>query len=532
LHQVTQAHNYKEDCIEYAAVNKKEILSEANRLVSNGLRKAAIDLLLEYLEADPNSSTVLSTLGRAYLLDQQPEKAVVYLKKSLELDQAVNPAVNDSSEYQANNFGDEDMAYIDSQACQLSEEEYRLEGEGTTLPAEGTTINETLNGSILFGIDQDKPKTLTAPEDAQEKTFQSASNNVDEVSSHENNIVEKTPLSVSQQNPLPPCDTDSAETDVTDSYPTAKTTKHPIIKIVDGNNWVDEEEIELAHGEQKISDDLFSDEEDEEYGGLADESLTLTSHSYPEEDCDELSCDGFEDIDDFDELICRQASEEVQDEGSIDREHRAQQIAIEVLEKSDWDPIHLPLLQQVFIENGWSAARVAIEREIENGLSPDELALARKIRLYWSENERYWITFHRIQRNTSYEQTDAIYRNMSWPEALRIIHCFPSLPDIEEIYRFIDDEFDRWYESDRLRGSFRAFFKFIKFRINSMRRTFPCSCEFLISDEPDLEFEVDSPGSYNVIEPTSQRLQDLSIQLDQWPRPPENKMTVILEFSK
>ena len=63
-----------------ASLNDNKILSEANRLISNGLRKAAIDLLLEHLEATPDSSIILSTLGRIYLLDHQPEKAVIYLK--------------------------------------------------------------------------------------------------------------------------------------------------------------------------------------------------------------------------------------------------------------------------------------------------------------------------------------------------------------------------------------------------------------------------------------------------------------------
>ena len=70
------------------------------------------------------------------------------------------------------------------------------------------------------------------------------------------------------------------------------------------------------------------------------------------------------------------------------------QIAVEVLSETDWQPTYLSLLQQIFFENGWSAARNAIEKAIADGLTPDELSVAREIRLLWAESDRYWITFH------------------------------------------------------------------------------------------------------------------------------------------
>ncbi len=80
-------------------MNKKEVLSQANLLVSNGLRKAAIDLLREYISFDPNCPTVLSTLGRAYRLDKQTDRAIHYLKKSLEVKNLAKQAENKQSSY-------------------------------------------------------------------------------------------------------------------------------------------------------------------------------------------------------------------------------------------------------------------------------------------------------------------------------------------------------------------------------------------------------------------------------------------------
>lgn len=64
-------------------MSEMQILSEANYLVRNGLRKAAIELLVEYLDSNPDSTVILKAVGRVYLLDHQPKKAVEYLKRSL-----------------------------------------------------------------------------------------------------------------------------------------------------------------------------------------------------------------------------------------------------------------------------------------------------------------------------------------------------------------------------------------------------------------------------------------------------------------
>lgn len=82
----------------------RKTLSTVSKLVSSGQYKAAIDLLLYYLESDPNSSTVLSVLGRAYLLDHQPEKAVIQLKKSLKITQSNSNKNNNLSTYQPDDY--------------------------------------------------------------------------------------------------------------------------------------------------------------------------------------------------------------------------------------------------------------------------------------------------------------------------------------------------------------------------------------------------------------------------------------------
>lgn len=57
-------------------MGKLEIFAQINRLVSNGLKKAAAELLTEYLEKHPDSVIAHKALGQVYLKSGQPRKAV------------------------------------------------------------------------------------------------------------------------------------------------------------------------------------------------------------------------------------------------------------------------------------------------------------------------------------------------------------------------------------------------------------------------------------------------------------------------
>lgn len=486
--------------MECASVNKRETLSEANKLVSNGMRKAAIDLLKEYLESDPNESSVLRTLGQAYLLDHQPEKAATYLKRSLEVKQSTNAAKNRPSKYQADEFNDDDMSYIEAEANTTTEDEFRIE------------IDESISTTKereKKGMPTRRPTLHRAtPEPKENKA--AISNNINGATDAEPAIPKST---ITSQITIPP-----------------PPVQQPSIDVRRHEELEDNDELDVSNDKQICLDGLFEDDTDGEDEDTYGEIFARSSLSSLEEDPDEFSWDDFEDLDEFDEIAHREPEEEVQGKSYIGREQRAQQIAAEVLAKSEWSPSHLPLLTQIFIENGWSAARTAIEKEIERGLLPQELALARKIRRFWTQNERYWITFHKIKTNNHYSQADATYRHMSWLEALRIISCFPSVPDITEIYDFIDEAYDHWYSSRILRQHFKAFFKYLKYHTGSMHRTLPGDCMFSFLEPLGADVGVDSDSFYNLNSPEYLELRNLGFELNQWPRPPENKMKIIKEL--
>jgi hypothetical protein len=288
-------------------------------------------------------------------------------------------------------------------------------------------------------------------------------------------------------------------------------------------NFLEEDEDGLINQEEYVQPDFFEDELEEldDSEDLIDDELDIL---FPQDQdfSEELIWDDFEDVDEFEELARRETVETIQTEGKLDRDQRSLQVAVEVIAKNDFDEGLLPLLHLIFYENGWSAARSAVEKLLNKGVQPEELALARKIKLFWSGSDRYWISFHGIYHYTSSRQAHAAYRHMSWLEALRIIKCFPSTPSVEEIYQLIEDTYEHWYNSDRLRKSFKAFFKYLKYRTGSMSRTLPADCMYSFIPLSDENSGLDS---IELIRRNSQERIELwvmGVELDTWPKAPEN----------
>jgi tetratricopeptide (TPR) repeat protein len=471
--------------METAVVNEIEVLTEANRLVAGGLRHAAIDLLQESLDSYPSSPALLRTLGRAYLLSGQPDQAVIYLKRSLEASQVNKEALQTSPEEKSDDFTDDDLDFIDAQAEQQNELDYSpfdSDPGAQPVPIDQPIAKPTPSAQYSPSPQQDQP----APHDQDATPFSST----------------KSPLQSSE----PP-----------DHEPDSELGDQP------------PDELLLEAPELDLDFDFEETEGDEDGSDYLIESL---APDQDDEETDELAWDDYDDLDEFDEQAQRESPVEPQDEGAISREMRARQAAVELLLTCDWHPSTIDLLQQIFVENGWGAARVAIEREIKKGLLPDELMLARVIRGYWSENERFWTTYHRIKANAPCMAAEAVYRHMSWAEALRTVRCFPALPASEEVIELIEDAYEWWYADRNLRRSFKTFLKFLKYRTGSMRGTLPGHCVFSFFEWPESDSDTDSNGSLNPITPASQYLQDLGIQLPLVCEPPPRNIMRIRQESE
>lgn len=119
---------------------------------------------------------------------------------------------------------------------------------------------------------------------------------------------------------------------------------------------------------------------------------------------------------------------------------------------------------------GWSNSRIAIRREVHAGTTFEELQIAYAVKNYWQESSRYWITFSKVWK--AGESSDAIYRHCSWKQALRLIRIFDGIPTFEEVYDFLENEFEYWYQSRIFRSYFSAFNKYLfGYRLNEKNIT-------------------------------------------------------------
>lgn len=464
-------------------MGKLEIFAQINRLVSNGLKKAAAELLTEYLEKHPDSVIAHKALGQVYLKSGQPRKAVYHLKKSLELSRNSVATVDSTTSYDPHAFNDDDWGYVASESEKLAEKEYEFDDDKApqAFPdqyqqaADRSTENTESGEHEQIELGMREAESSAEPEPVLSTTSVDVSAIVDKNGIGSTDSPVELPL-------LEPCSTAiGAEASLT------------VLEVSEHSENDDDPEVYLRRPQPSLfNTDLFPLGEDEfldseELSNIVDNDETelgfaddIDEEAEEEiwddiEDIDELQIFDEEEFDDDLEYITdpTQAGELNPTPDRITQEQRALQIATEVIADSDWDYKHTILLQEIFSIRGWAATRVIIEQLIQEGASPEEIKLAREIRYLWTENSKYWITFHKLTARALDSWTDAAYKQMSWLESMRIIRCFPSTPDVEEIHYFIEETYDLWYNSSQLRKCFKAFFKFLKYRTGSMRVTLP-----------------------------------------------------------
>jgi len=504
------------------------LLTQVNQLVTQGLRQAAIDLLEEAISDSPDNTSLLSALGRVYLLDRQPEKAVVYLRRSLA---KTNPAPNPVThgDYSPEAFSDADADYIEELAEDSSNDEFSPLDEVRAEPVQDEAQHRERSGTLHLKRQPEKRDTPETPDDSEPQITiirrgRAKKNDavpVDIPHAAEENELDESGRADSDAG-TPDSDipeaiesrsevTDEAASDEISAPKQAETPDRSETQLglsfeSDDESERSEDSLELPDDENNILDivDVEADFEDDIY---EIDPVTEAVEDYPLDDFESEDF-GWEDLDDFDEEASRENTDEDLTLAGIPREQRARQAAVDVLERVGWDREYLPLLESIFVESGWSAARIAIENQIERGAVPEQIVLAKKVRSIWFSNEYLWTTF-RMRSNAPFMQAEAVYRNFSWADALRLIRCFPSIPDEFEIQAFIEELFEEWYFNNRLRRHFHAFLKYLRYRMGASRRTLPGDLGFLFSFPVHDEWGVDNPELLSEISEMRDELREI-----------------------
>lgn len=221
--------------------------------------------------------------------------------------------------------------------------------------------------------------------------------------------------------------------------------------------YFDNHPLDLLEDKTEDPSNEFAPLEDEPNENIDDDLVNFDQISIDEE----FDWDTIEDFDDSNSNNDLDHTS-VHSSTTISRSERAKQVAVAIIDTYHWDVQNLGLLQQILYENGWGPARVAIEREIARGLTPEELELAVFVRKLWTENPQYWISLIHVKSSFKNQTTRDAYKNMSWPEALRVVRLFNNLPCEDEIQHFIDIIYDDWYCSIRLQRQFKCFLYYLK----------------------------------------------------------------------
>ncbi len=164
-------------------------------------------------------------------------------------------------------------------------------------------------------------------------------------------------------------------------------------------------------------------------------------------------------------------------EGAVSREERAWQVASAVGEEHALDKNEVEALAEIFVENGWSACRVAIARELTAGTTVEELIIAASVKEVWEEYSEF------------YDDFSTSYRTMSWPLAPKIIRSFEGYPDIEEIEQLLVRLFDHWTSDKIARRLTPTFGEYLFAKFFNLEGSCDVSCEWEIHGaryiEPD-----------------------------------------------
>ena len=166
----------------------------------------------------------------------------------------------------------------------------------------------------------------------------------------------------------------------------------------------------------------------------------------------------------------------------LPREERAWQIAYDLGSRYGWSLEGIALLQEIFIERGWSQARLAIDGLIRGGMTAEQLELAKELKETWDQRTELMIGFYRSRKDTS----DYAYQKskvLSWVVAYEIISSFYGCNSFDEIEQFIEEAMDYWYSNGRLRHDYRSFLEYLRSSINHSE----CLSANLIDIEPEEE---------------------------------------------
>lgn len=511
------------------ARNREQVLQSVNSLVSAGKLVAAEELLEEALAEDEDPD-LLDLLGRVYMLRRRPQQAVAVMQRALLAGRQRRAFIEEPQQlHRSSHVDDEaftaaDLDYIASNAKTLagletshwqsggaeilqsqSDEPYSADsGRGIEASDESATVSSPVSAPVTEDSRANlaegcKTLSLGRSRKSADVALTPQGNNILVRYSRRSKVDPSLPASVTTDDFL-------SVAPLYDKLPLNNTAATPFAQRSAGlGGFYRESDIQELIGrsepddrddsnhslegprshqldDYEPEDDFFDSDEilieqvelgfDVEYETVVDAGEIDDEYASYAFDPDEI----YETLDTF------ESGAELPD-GRVSREERALQNAVELIDKAGWSLAVLPLVQQIFVMSGWSATRLALEREIEKGMTPEELILAAHVKAIWAENDYYWIAYDRSGSSSLSQYA------LSWPTALLLVRAFESLPQIEELEQFIESLYEYWYERPHLRRAFRSFNRFIWFRMSNLYGCLPANQPFNFGSPNEMPVE-------------------------------------------
>lgn len=449
---------------------EEELLKQAQKLIEKKELKLAIELLEDALQTHSNSQLLISNLSN---LKQQYVNIDITNRHSQKASKTQIQSVETPTH--------RDFEFLHNRSLEISEPEYSFTAHigRDTLPTKKQCLEKQKHNTFVDVITetvtverlpstkanrQSESSTLT---ETNVKTSKVNPLNITKLGYPEtiDTREEKTNSKAHYHSPLSEGNqrenqvSRSEKTEITDVEQSKSTilSAHQVtekegcegITAISDFEWTDKERASLTYNEKEF--DFFDDF-----------NLQVLSESSTAE---ELNLYDYWD-DEFDQEVLEENEEENGAlENTLTLQDRAQLVAIECVLEFNWSSSTLSFLVELLTTKGWSNVKKALSREVKNGASFDELDLAYEVKKLWQDSSRYWITFSKV--NHSGESTDATYRHCSWHQALRLIRVFETTPTFEEVYDFLEHEFEVWFNHSSFRKCFPSFFKYLfNYRLN------------------------------------------------------------------
>ena len=192
--------------------------------------------------------------------------------------------------------------------------------------------------------------------------------------------------------------------------------------------------------------------------------------------------------DDFDKKISREEFTDV-DIDRITRNERAFQLAVELGDKYGCNKKGIKLLAEILEEYGWSATKKSLERELQNGMKPEDLEMASAIREIWKEYPEFSTAYwgNHGDRSTSLSHR---YLNLSWPAALAFVRCFDSYPDPVEIEDLFLELYHRWIANPSFQPQSSSFYAYLRYHFGLVHGSLDIMPGLIFKEDMSLSSEL------------------------------------------